>query len=81
MVVQDRSVRHATAGPWNISDEDYLGVSFVEGPERVEYGESVKGVLGLDYALSLLFEHRDIIDHLPSGVNALACNGHRPAVP
>jgi hypothetical protein len=33
----------------NIGDEDYLGVSFVEGPERFDYGEPVRGVLRLDY--------------------------------
>lgn len=49
LVVQDRSARYGRLRG-NVSEEDYLGVSFVEGPQKIDFGESVECVLRLDYS-------------------------------
>ena len=38
LVVRDRGARYARIRG-NVVEEDYLGVSFVEGPEKVVFGE------------------------------------------
>jgi translation elongation factor EF-Tu-like GTPase len=47
-VVQDRGVRHARMRG-NFIEDDYLSVSFVEGPGKVTFGEPVKCVVRLNY--------------------------------
>src|SRR6185312_16803762 len=48
LVVQDRSVRDAHMRG-NVVDEEYLGVSFVEGPEKLDFGVPVSCLVRLNY--------------------------------
>jgi hypothetical protein len=48
LVVQDRDVRKArTRG--NLVEDEYLAVSFVEAPEKVDLGVPIRCVLRLNY--------------------------------
>lgn len=49
LVVQDRRVRQPRTRDGNVIDENYLGVSFVDGPSEFRLGESVECTLRLDY--------------------------------
>jgi hypothetical protein len=49
VVVQDRQVRQARVRDGNVVDEPYLGVTFLDGPREIRFGEPAKVLLGLDY--------------------------------
>src|SRR5450432_100445 len=49
VVVQDRQVRQARIRDGNVVDEDYLGVTFLEGPSELRFGEPAKILLRPDY--------------------------------
>jgi hypothetical protein len=49
LVVQDREVRQARVRDGNVVDEPYLGVTFLEGPSEIHFGEPAKVLLRLDY--------------------------------
>jgi hypothetical protein len=49
LVVQDRQVRQARIRDGNVVDEEYLGVTFIEGPSELRFGEPAKIRLRFDY--------------------------------
>ncbi len=49
LVIQERGVRHPRLKDGNAIDEPYLGVAFLEGPTRVQAGETAHYSLELCY--------------------------------
>ena len=49
VVVQERQVRQARVRDGNVVDEEYLGVTFLEGPKELRFGEPAKILLRLNY--------------------------------
>jgi hypothetical protein len=49
LVLQDRLVRQARLRDGNVVDEPYLGVTFVEGPRDVQFGQPAECCLHVDH--------------------------------
>jgi translation elongation factor EF-Tu-like GTPase len=57
LVVQDRDVRRAIFDDKNVVSEEYLSVTFLEGPPQVRFGESAQCILELVYFPELSYSN------------------------
>jgi translation elongation factor EF-Tu-like GTPase len=57
IVIQDRATRRAIIDENNVVREEYLGVTFRDGPKHVRHGESIRCTLTLVYFPEVSYSH------------------------